>query len=150
MAAGQVEQVTGNIRRHLSQGDVMVTTLDKFLYRFFGYGEPMKAYTYPLRIHHGLRNALICFDEAHSYEAVAFTNFCRLVRTLYERGRDIVLMTATMPEAKQVKHLEFLDIIDFVDEKDNVIALSDFSRQHAEGSQHPSRILKLVPVDIWR
>ena len=93
---------------------MIITTLDKFLYRFFGYGEPMKAYTYPLRIHHGLRNALICFDEAHSYEAVAFTNFCRLVRTLYEHGRDIVLMTATMPEAKQVKHLEFLDIIDFV------------------------------------
>ena len=30
-------------RRHLYDGDVVLTTFDKFLYRFFGFGEPNKS-----------------------------------------------------------------------------------------------------------
>ena len=53
-----------------------------FLYRFFGFGEPRKSYIYPLRIRY--MNPLICFDEAHAYDEIAFINFEQLVRTLYE------------------------------------------------------------------
>ena len=34
-------------RRHLYDGDVILTTFDKFLYRFFGFGEPNKSYIFP-------------------------------------------------------------------------------------------------------
>jgi CRISPR-associated endonuclease/helicase Cas3 len=43
---GEGIDVPGNPRRHLYQGDVIITTLDKFLYRFFGFGEPGKSYTF--------------------------------------------------------------------------------------------------------
>lgn len=145
---GQEEHTSGNTSRHLYHGDVIITTLDKFLYRFFGYGEPKKAYTYPLRINFGLKNALICFDEAHSYEAVAFTNFSKLVRILYERGRDLVLMTATMPEAKQKKHLDFLEVLDYVEDDANVTALAEHNRRISDQPQYPDRTLKLLPIEI--
>jgi len=97
---GEEIKIIGNMRRHLYQGDIIITTLDKFLYRFFGFGEPDKSFIFPLRINYGLKQSLICFDEAHSYDEVAFTNFTQLVRTLYERGLDVALMTATMPVKK--------------------------------------------------
>ena len=68
--------------RHLYDGDVIITTLDKFLYRFFGFGETRKSYTFPFRIHYGIDRNLFCFDEAHSYDGVAFANFVRLIRAL--------------------------------------------------------------------
>lgn len=140
--------VEGNIHRHLYHGNVIITTLDKFLYRFFGYGESMKGYTFPLRIHFGLRNALICFDEAHSYDDVAFTNFCRLVRTLFEHGRDLVLMTATMPEAKRRDHLEFLETVDFVDDEANAAALLRFELSRDKEQRFPDRIVRLLEAEI--
>ncbi len=145
---GHAEHAAGNASRHLYHGDVIITTLDKFLYRFFGYGEPKKAYTFPLRINYGLKDALICFDEAHSYDAVAFTNFSRLVRILYERGRDLVLMTATMPEAKQKRHLDFLEVVDYVEDDANATSLTAHSRQVSNQTQYPERVLKLLPVEI--
>lgn len=87
-------------KRHLYRADVIITTLDKFLYRFFGYGGGKKSYTYPLRINDKKRMAFI-FDEAHSYEGTAFTNFQQLVTTLYDNEHNIVLMTATLPENYQ-------------------------------------------------
>lgn len=99
--------------RHLYQGDIIVTTLDKFLYRFFGFGEQGKSYTFPLHIRYGLRPPLFCFDEAHSYDTVAWTNFRLLLRTLYEKGLDVVAMTATMPPAF-AKELDFLTPLDFL------------------------------------
>ena len=86
--------------RHLYRADVILTTLDKFIYRFFGYGGGRKSYTYPLRIGDRSRMAFV-FDEAHSYEGTAFTNFHRLANTLYDNGHNITLMTATLPEAYQ-------------------------------------------------
>lgn len=99
--------------RHLYYGDVIITTLDKFLYRFFGFGEPKKSYIYPLRIRH-MRNPLICFDEVHSYERETFTNFERLVRTLVEKGKDVALMTATMPPDLEKLFTPYLATLDFV------------------------------------
>lgn len=98
--------------RHLYDGDVIVTTFDKFLYRFFGFGEPRKSYIYPFRIHHSQQRNLFCFDESHAYDGVAFVNFERLIKALYKVNLDLVVMTATMPEAYQ-KELDFLDTVDY-------------------------------------
>lgn len=121
-------------RRHLYQGDFIVTTLDKFLYRFFGFGEPGKSYTFPMRIHYGLRSTLFCFDEAHSYDTVAWTNFRLLLRALYEKGLDVVAMTATMPPAFAAE-LDFLTPLNWVS-GDNRAQLNAFS-----GRSHPRRLL---------
>ena len=99
-------------RRHLYDGNVIITTLDKFLYRFFGFGEPNKSYIFPFRIHHSHTRNLFCFDESHSYDKVAFTNFVRLIKSLYKVNLALVVMTATMPEAYQ-EELNFLDNVDY-------------------------------------
>ena len=144
---GKSVAVIGNVRRHLYQGDIIITTLDKFLYRFFGFGEPDKSYIFPLRINHGLRQSLICFDEAHSYDDVAFTNFTQLVRTLYERGLDIALMTATMPSKKQ-RYIDFLDTIDFVDQPQNQESLFAFTQKKFSQRLHSERYLTLLPAPV--
>ena len=97
---GKFEEKPNTSKRHLYRADVILTTLDKFLYRFFGYGGGKKSYTYPLRINDKSRMAFV-FDEAHSYEGTAFTNFQRLVTTLYDNNHNIVLVTATLPDNYQ-------------------------------------------------
>ncbi len=107
-----------NKRRHLYKGDVILTTLDKFLYRYFAFGDRNKSFVFPLRIHEAVshqKKTLICFDEAHSYEQVAFTNFQGLVRALYEAGRAVVLMTATMPPQVE-EYFDYLEKLDFARE----------------------------------
>ena len=99
-------------RRHLYDGDVILTTFDKFLYRFFGFGEPNKSYIFPFRIHHSKKQNLFCFDEVHAYDQVAFVNFERLIKALYKVNLDMVVMTATMPKTYQAK-LDFLDPVDY-------------------------------------
>lgn len=137
-----------NPRRHLYHGDVVITTLDKFLYRFFAFGEPQKGYTFPLRIAYGLRQPLICFDEAHSYDEVAFTNFQRLVRTLYERGRDIALMTATMSQAHEAC-FDYLDVVDYAGNPTHTTALQNWQRQaNPHIPYHPEKILHYFPESI--
>jgi len=107
------EEVKRNInpRRHLYKGDVILTTLDKFLYRYFAFGDKQKSFVFPLRIYQD--KTLICFDESHSYDEVAFTNFSSLVKSLYEAGRSLVLMTATMPEELS-KKLDYLETFDYI------------------------------------
>ena len=95
-----VERLSGRSRQHLYRADVILTTLDKFLYRFFGYGGGRKSYTYPLRLGDRSRVAFV-FDEAHSYEGTSFTNFQRLVNTLYDHEHAVTLMTATLPNGYQ-------------------------------------------------
>ncbi len=128
-------------RRHLYQGDIILTTLDKFLYRFFGFGEPRKSYVFPLHIHYGLHHPLFCFDEAHSYDAVAWTNFRLLLRALYEKGLDVVAMTATMPPAFAAD-LNFLDKQNWVDGP-NRARLDKFTRR-----ANPQRGLTYVSCEL--
>lgn len=144
---GSATKIIGNARRHLYQGDIIITTLDKFLYRFFGFGEPEKSFIFPLRINYGLKQSLICFDEAHSYDEVAFTNFTQLVRTLYERGLDVALMTATMPIKKQ-GYLDFLDEIDFIDQPENRQALAQFTLDHFPTRCYSHRTLTRVAASV--
>ncbi|WP_286391824.1 CRISPR-associated helicase Cas3' [Pseudanabaena mucicola] len=111
---GAISKPKVNSRRHLYKGNVILTTLDKFLYRYFSFGDKQKSFVFPHRIHHSNHGkTLICFDESHSYDEVAFTNFSSLVKSLYEAGRSLVLMTATMPEelSKQLDYLETFDYI---------------------------------------
>lgn len=112
-------------RRHLYKAEVILTTLDKFLYRHFGFGDAHKSFIYPLRIRDGA-HTLICFDEAHTYDGVSFTNFRRLVRALYESGQGVVVMTATMPETYKAE-------IGFLEELN-----------HMGGSISPRRQLRVV------
>ncbi|MCQ3938583.1 MAG: CRISPR-associated helicase Cas3' [Chloroflexi bacterium] len=102
-----------NSRRHLYDGDVIISTLDKFLYRFFGFGDERKGYIFPFRIFHGLKRNLFVFDEAHAYEDTAFTNFLRLIKALYIANLDVVLMTATMPKSYAAE-FDFLETVDFL------------------------------------
>ncbi len=119
-----------NLRRHLYKGDVILTTLDKFLYRYFSFGDQQKSFVFPLRINQSNSHtrSLICFDEAHSYDDIAFTNFQSLVRSLYEAGRSLVLMTATMPD-ELFKRFDYLDPIDYVDNHVNSQALQTFQEK---------------------
>lgn len=127
---GEIKKSHQNQRRHLYKGDIILTTLDKFLYRYFAFGGDQKSFTFPLRINRP--QTLICFDEAHSYENVAFTNFQNLVKSLYEAGRSLILMTATMPK-ELVKSIDYLDTIDFVDDPSKVNLLREFQRKNLQG-----------------
>lgn len=107
-----------NPRRHLYKGDIILTTIDKFIYRYFAYGDKQKSFIFPLRIEgvdDNTKRTIICFDEAHSYEQIAFTNFHSLVKALYEAGRNIILMTATLP-SQQEEYFDYLcdDKIDYL------------------------------------
>ncbi|MEY3870297.1 MAG: hypothetical protein RLZZ338_4191 [Cyanobacteriota bacterium] len=115
-----------NPRRHLYKGDVILTTLDKFLYRYFAFGDKQKSFVFPLRINQ--EKTLICFDEAHSYEDISFTNFSSLVKALYEAGRSLVLMTATMPKEITAR-FDYLDVIDFVDDAPRAEKLNQFQEE---------------------
>ncbi|MEM9483615.1 MAG: CRISPR-associated helicase Cas3' [Cyanobacteria bacterium P01_F01_bin.116] len=130
-----------NLRRHLYKGDVILTTLDKFLYRYFSFGDKQKSFTFPLRINKSGKinqtKPLICFDEAHSYDDISFTNFQSLVRSLYEAGRSLVLMTATMPE-ELLERFEYLDRIDYVDDPINVKKLEDYQDKVLK-RKHPNQ-----------
>jgi len=93
--------------RHLYKANVVLTTLDKLLYRYFGYAEGTKGYVFPRRIHD--LKTLFVFDEAHVYEATAWANFRRLVAALYEAGVAYLLMTATMPESYRQELVPYLE-----------------------------------------
>jgi CRISPR-associated endonuclease/helicase Cas3 len=128
-------------RRHLYDGDVILTTFDKFLYRFFGFGEPKKSYIYPFRIHHSQRLNLFCFDEAHAYEQVAFVNFERLIKALYKANLDMVVMTATMPQTYQ-KELNFLDTVDYIT-GENQLKLERW-QETEQNRQYPNKVIKHI------
>lgn len=115
-----------NSRRHLYKGDVILTTIDKFLYRYFAFGDKQKSFIFPLRINQ--EKTLICFDEAHTYDEISFTNFHSLVKALYEAGRSLILMTATMPEYIS-ERFDYLELIDYVDISDNANKLREFQLQ---------------------
>ncbi|TAG03730.1 MAG: DEAD/DEAH box helicase, partial [Oscillatoriales cyanobacterium] len=123
-----------NSRRHLYKGDVILTTLDKFLYRYFAFGDKQKSFVFPLRIHRDKTHSektLICVDEAHSYDNISFTNFHSLVQSLYEAGRSIVLMTATMPQ-QHLDRFDYLKVIDYINNLENVNSLREFQQQSYE------------------
>ncbi len=88
-------------KKHYFGGDVILTTLDKFLYRFFGYGEQKWNLIYPYRLYMSelaTGRLVICFDEAHSYDSVSYTNFINLLSTLISNNVKVAVMSATLPQ----------------------------------------------------
>lgn len=91
---------TGDADDHrFYHADVILTNLDKFLYRFFGYGKKRWSYLYPYRLGFARdRSAILVLDEAHAYEEVAFSHFWFVLKKLtYERRVQTVLLSATLP-----------------------------------------------------
>jgi len=141
-------QEQGKKRRHLYHGDVILTTLDKFLYRFFGFGEPKKSYIYPLRLRYG-RQPLFCFDEAHSYDDVAYTNFVDLIRAIAfntDAPRDVVVMTATMPDVYEQDLLPLLTPLDYTrgEKAERLAAYYTYTASR----QFPDKALTFTPTTV--
>lgn len=80
--------------------DIVLTNLDKFVYRMFGYGRRRFGYLFPYRIA-GMnqdRKPMLIFDEAHAYEGTIFSHFWFVLKKLtYERQVQTVLLSATLP-----------------------------------------------------
>ena len=80
--------------------DIIITSLDKFMFRMFAYGRRRFGYLYPYRI--GLareRPPLFILDEAHTYEDVIFSHFWFVLQKFtYERRIQTVLLSATLPD----------------------------------------------------
>jgi CRISPR-associated endonuclease/helicase Cas3 len=80
--------------------DIILTNLDKFIYRMFGYGRRRWGYVYPYRLMHDDRESLLVFDEAHAYEEIIFSHFWFVLNKLtYERRVQTLLLSATLPES---------------------------------------------------
>ncbi len=80
--------------------DIVLTNLDKFVYRLFGYGKRRWGYIYPYRLTHDARKPLLIFDEAHAYEETIFSHFWFVLNKLtYERRVQTLLLSATLPES---------------------------------------------------
>jgi CRISPR-associated endonuclease/helicase Cas3 len=137
-------------RRHLYHGDIILTTIDKFLYRFFGFGEPKKSYIYPLRLRYG-RQPLFCFDEAHSYDEVAYTNFVDLVRAIgfnADAPRDIVVMTATMPSEYEIDLLPMLTPIDYTSGERKAALENYYTIKAGSTCFHPEKHFKYISAPV--
>lgn len=80
--------------------DIILTNLDKFLYRMFGYGKRRFSYLFPYRIA-GMgdnRKSVLIFDEAHAYEETIFSHFWFVLKKLaHEQRAQTVLLSATLP-----------------------------------------------------
>ena len=95
--------------RHLFVDDIIITTLDKFLFRLFGYGEKIKSFIFPHRVFGTKigKRPFVIFDEAHEYDGPAFSNFRKLLEALFIKGKDVCVMSATMPD----RYVDFLEPI---------------------------------------
>jgi CRISPR-associated endonuclease/helicase Cas3 len=132
------------------------------MYRYFAFGDKQKSFIFPLRIHK--EKTIICFDEAHTYDEISFTNFHGLVTSLYEAGRSIVLMTATMPK-EYVHRFDYLEVIDYVDNEANRLELekhqnrtqhrafewiNDIERNSQQPEVFQNRIAELIKTELQR
>ncbi len=133
---GTVE--TNAYHRHLFADDLIVTTLDKFLFRMFGYGEKNKSYIFPHRIFGSAveKRPFVVFDEAHEYDRLSFSNFIRLLRTLFVKGKDLCVMSATLPG-------EFVDFLDPVDAIGGELGRlqNDFFKKSARHTEKKIRLI---------
>jgi CRISPR-associated endonuclease/helicase Cas3 len=89
------------------RADVILTTIDKLLYRVFGYGSARWGYIYPWRIaQNPQKKTLLVFDEAHAYDEIPLTHFLFLIdRLTYEKRVQTAVLSATLPKAL-VEHLQ--------------------------------------------
>jgi CRISPR-associated endonuclease/helicase Cas3 len=139
---GQEKQREGH---HHYFGDVILTTIDSFIYRMFGFGLPSKSFIFPHRIFGDAKRTIVCFDEAHSYDGVAFTNFLRIIETLYANDASVICMTATMPdEVGEMLPFGRDKIIDAVSPKTSLTEELDAWRNALPDYRSPERTLRPV------
>lgn len=91
----------------LFRADVILTTIDKLLYRIFGYGSGRWGYIYPWRIVLSKqRDTLLVFDEAHAYDEIPLTHFLFIIDKLtYQERIQTAALSATLP-TELVEHLQ--------------------------------------------
>jgi len=107
-ATGRISIDTGDDNDETRfRADVILTTIDKLLYRVFGYGSARWGYIYPWRIaQNPQKKTLLVFDEAHAYDEIPLTHFLFLIdRLTYEKRVQTAVLSATLPKAL-VEHLE--------------------------------------------
>lgn len=128
--------------RHLFVDDVIITTLDKFLFRMFGYGEKIKSFIFPHRVFGSTieKQPFVIFDEAHDYEGLAFSNFGKLLQAIYLKGKALCVMSATLPS-------DFAGYLQVIDAMEGELAERQalFQRERLE-MFHPEKCLTLVPA----
>ncbi|SMC01662.1 DEAD/DEAH box helicase [Rubrobacter radiotolerans] len=93
--------------------DIVLTNLDKFVFRMFGYGKKRYGYSYPFRLTRDRRKSLLIFDEAHAYDETIFAHLWFVLNKLtYEKRVQTLLLSATLPEKfitalRDVEHRAF-------------------------------------------
>jgi CRISPR-associated endonuclease/helicase Cas3 len=134
--------VTDNYyHRHLFVDDIIVTTLDKFLFRIFGYGEKIKSYIFPHRIFGSSleKRPFVVFDEAHEYDNLAFSNFINLLETMFVKGLGICVMSATLPD-------QFVDFLEIVDSFKNELGKKQ-ANFYSKKMPSPEKKLEMIPLN---
>lgn len=91
----------------LFRADVILTTIDKLLYRIFGYGSGRWGYIYPWRIVRSKQqDTLLVFDEAHAYDEIPLTHFLFIIdKLMYREGIQTAVLSATLP-TELIEHLQ--------------------------------------------
>lgn len=91
--------------------DIVVTTLDQFLY---GFARASKQVGYHIDIPAGaIASSLVVFDEAHMYrDGFTFSIMRALMEILHESKIPFVVMTATMPKSLEDSLFENIPIND--------------------------------------
>ncbi len=103
------------------RADVILTTIDKFLYRVFGYGSTRWGFIYPWRIVFNQNyNSFLIFDEAHLYDGISLTHLLFLLEKLtYENNLQTLVLSATLPTEFK-KYLEKKLDFECIPERDDV------------------------------
>jgi CRISPR-associated endonuclease/helicase Cas3 len=140
------EDIRYTYHRHLFADDIIITTLDKFLFRLFGYGEKIKSYIFPHRIFGSSlsKRPFVIFDEAHEYEGLAFSNFIKLLQALFIKGKDLCVMSATL-------HAQFVNFLTPIDATSGPLAdrQTEFQRLSANvvGFDRNIRLIDTIQGD---
>jgi len=92
-------------------GDIVVTTLDQFVYGFARASQQVGRH---IDMPAGaIASSLVIFDEAHMYrDEFTFSIMRAIMEILYESKIPFVVMTATMPESLEKSLFENIDIKD--------------------------------------
>lgn len=123
------------------RANIILTTIDKFLYRIFGYGNARWGFIYPWKIvfNPNYKRALI-FDEAHLYDGVSLTHLLFLLEKLsYENNLQTIVLSATLP-AKFKEYLEKNFDFECVHEGNDVKKGKQVYKGHIEEKDVQSKI----------
>lgn len=137
-------------KKHYYGGDIILTTLDEFLFRFLGYGGRHNL-LYPYRLIWGYRakrDLIVAFDEAHSYENVAYTNFFNLISSLISNGIRTVVMSATLPDdfIKLAKQKFGFHLI----KGENFAGRKEYEMVSNEGDERNEKILEYINKNLGK